>query len=257
MLVHPAAMQPLTHLQLAIWLLSPMLQALVAIVMVRKKLFREMPLFFTYTVCHSLSACILFLLLKTSWAAFFYSYWGSEIVDALLTFLVIQEVFSTVFRPYEAIRSLGIWLFRCLLLGLIAVTIVMAPGSAPSGFDRLVSSLFIVQRSILFVQAGLIFFLILSSRLFGLTWRNYVFGVALGFGAMACVAGLGVALRSRVPAPIDDWLVTVVPFGYIFGVAVWASYMLMPSSSQKVDRSEIDVSPLKGWNRALERMLDR
>jgi hypothetical protein len=257
MLVHPAAMQPLTHTQIAIWLLSPMLQAVVAVVMVRKNLFREMPLFFTYTLCHTIFACILFLLFKISWATFFYTYWGSEIVDALLTFFVIQEVFSTVFKPYEALRSLGIWLFRGSLLVLIAMAIVMGPGSGPFGFDRLVSSLFIVQRSILFVEAGLIFFLILSSRLFGVTWRNYVFGVALGFGAMACVAGLGVALRSRVPARFDDWLATVVPFGYIFGVTVWAYYMLMPSSSLDVDRSQIDGSPLKDWNRALEGLLDR
>jgi hypothetical protein len=250
-------MQSLTHTQIAIWLLSPILQAVIAVGMVRKNLFREMPLFFTYTVCHSIFACILFLLLKTSWTAFFYSYWGSEIVDALLTFLVIQEVFSTVFRPYEAIRSLGIWLFRGSLLVLIGVTIVMAPGSGPFGFDRLVSSLFIVQRSILFVQAGLILFLIVSSRLFGLTWRNYVFGVALGFGAMACVAGIGVALRSKVPAPFDGWLVTVVPFGYILGVAVWAYYILRPNSSSDVDHSQIDASPLKGWNHALEGLLDR
>jgi hypothetical protein len=250
-------MKPLTHLQVAIWFLSPILQVVIAGVMLRKRLFREMPLFFSYTVCHSIFAYILFVLLKTSWPAFFYGYWGSEVVDALLVFLVIQEIFSTVFKPYEALRSLGIWLFRGSLLVLIAVAILIAPNSGPSGFEKLVSSLFIVQRSILFVQAGLIFFLILTSRLFGLTWRNYVFGVALGFGALACVAGLGIALRSRVPARVDDWLETVVPFGYILGVAVWVYYMLMPSSTSEVDRSQIDASPLKAWNRALEGMLGR
>jgi hypothetical protein len=256
MLCHPAAMN-LTYTQLAIVFLSPMLQAAICVAMIRKKLFREMPLFLSYTIIHAVFAYVLFFTFKKSYTAYFFLYWSSEIVDALLTFLVIQEVFSTVFRPYEALRLLGIWLFRGSLLVLIAIAIVMAPGSQPFGFDKLVSSLIIVQRSILFVQAGLIFFLILSSRLFGLTWRTYVFGVALGFGAMACVTGLAVALRSRVPAPLNDWLATMVPFGYIVGVVVWTYYMLMPSSSLDVDRSQIDASPLKGWNHALGGLLNR
>jgi hypothetical protein len=257
MLQLPAAMQPLTHLQLAIWFLSPMLQAVVVVVMLRKKLFREMPLFFFYTIFHAVLACILFISFKISYPAYFYLYWGSEILDAFLTFLVIQEIFSTAFRPYKSLRSMGIWLFRGSLLALIAVAIMMAPGSEPFGVHRIIGAMIILQRSNLFVQAGLIFSLILSSRFLGLTWRNYVFGVALGFGAMACVTGLGVALQARLPAPFDEWCRTVIGFGYILGVGVWMYYMLMPSISQEVNRSQIDASPLKGWNRALEGMLDR
>src|SRR6266496_260249 len=109
-------MQPLTHLQMAIWIISPILIAGVAVGMARKSLIREMPLFFIYIIFHLVECIAAMIAWNVSYPAYFYTYWGAEIIDALLTLLVIQEVFGLVFQPYESLHSIGIKLFRGTLL---------------------------------------------------------------------------------------------------------------------------------------------
>jgi hypothetical protein len=226
--------------------------------MVRRKLVRELPVFFVYTIYHVAQYCAEMIAYKKSYAAYFYTYWTTEVIDALFVLLVLQEIFSQVFRPYEALRSVGVALFRGALLVLVAAGIVIALGvpRVVQYSDR-VNALVTVQRSTLFVQAGLILFLMLSSRLFGLAWRNYVFGISLGFGGMACVSGLGSAIASHVPPPFNDWFIQSIAYGFMVAIVVWFYYFVAPWSSLQVNRAEIDASPLSDWNLALERYLKR
>jgi len=258
MLQQPAAMKPLTHLEFAIWAIGSIMQASVAVGMIRKRLFREMPIFFCYTIFHVLQTYVAMLALRRSYATYFYVYWVSELFDALLTLLVLQEIFSSVFRPYESLRWLGAMIFRCTLLGLVGLAVAMSVGAQKAiAYSDRVNALITLQRSTLFVLAGAVLFLFLFSRLFGLTLRNYVFGIALGFGAIACITGAGQALRTHVPIPFDDWCRLAVEYGGTIGISVWVYYIMAPSSSLKIDKSQIDASPLKGWNRALGGMLER
>jgi hypothetical protein len=251
-------MDRFSQLQFAIGWMALALQACVAIVMVRRKLVRELPFFFAYTAYHVAQYCVETIAYKRSYAAYFYTYWATEIFDALLVLLVLQEVFGQVFRPYEALRSVGVALFRVGLLLLVVASIVIASGTPRvMQYSDRVNAFFAVQRSTLFVQAGLILFLILSSRFFGLGWRNHLFGISLGFGGMACVSGLGSALAPLMPPPLNDWFVQSIAYGFIVGIVVWFCYFIAPWSSSQVDRAQIDASPLKGWNRALDGMLNR
>jgi hypothetical protein len=247
----------LTHAQLTIWILSPILMTAVALGMVRKGLIREMPLFFAYIIFHILECIAATIAWNTSHVAYFYTYWVAEIIDALLTLMVIQEIWGLVLQPYEALRSIGMKLFRVMLLGLVVVAIIMAKGVGTFGVGKMVAALMMLQRSTQFIEAGMIIFLLVFSRLFGITWRNQVFGVALGFGAAACICGTALSLRTRVPEPYSLWAEAVLPFGFTIATVVWAYYMVMPSSSVEISTKQVDGSPLSGWNHALEGMLER
>jgi hypothetical protein len=247
----------LTHAQLTIWILSPILMTAVALGMARKGLIREMPLFFAYIVFHILECIAATIAWNTSYIAYFNTYWAAEVIDALWTLVVIQEISGLVLLPYEALRSIGMKLFRVTLLALVAVAIIMAKDVGTFGVHKMVAALMTLQKSTQFIEAGMIIFLAVFSRLFGITWRNYIFGVALGFGAAACICGTALALRTRVPEPYSLWAEAVLPFGFTIGTVVWAYYIVMPSSSVEISSRQIDASPLSGWNRALEGMLKR
>ena len=247
----------LTLAQLTIWILSPILMTAVAVGMFRKNLIREMPLFFGFIVFHILECIAATIAWKTSYVAYFYTYWSAEVIDALLTLLVIQEISGLVLLPYEALRSIGMKLFRVTLLGLVAVAIIMAKGVGTFGLQKMVAALMTVQRSTQFIEAGMIIFLLVFSRLFGITWRNYVFGVALGFGAAACICGTALTLRTRVPEPYSAWAEAVLPFGFTIGTVVWAYYIVVSSDSVQINTKQVDASPLSGWNHALEGILER
>jgi hypothetical protein len=251
-------MKPLTTLQLTMWWITFALQAGIAVGMLRRRLVREMPVFFGYTIFHLVQFFVEMAAYKTSYLAFFYVYWTTEIIDALLTFLIIQEIFGIVFRPYESLRRIGVVLFRCTLLLLIGVSILIASGgSRNTDFSARVHGLVAVQTGTLFVQAGMIFFLVLFSRLFGLSWRNYVFGISLGFGVMACISGVSASLVTHVPPRYTDWCRVLTGYGFTAGIAIWLYYIFAPNSSSEVIQTQIDGSPLKEWNHALQGILDR
>jgi hypothetical protein len=251
-------MKPFSPLQLAMWWLSFVLQVAIALGMFRRRLSREMPVFLGYTIFHLIQFVAEMVAYKTSYAVYFYVYWTTEVFDALITFLVIQEIFSIVFRPYEALRRAGVLLFRCTLLLLVGIAIVTAiGGSSNPGITARVHALNAIQRGTLFVQAGMFITLIIFSRAFGLTWRNYVFGISLGFGVMACVSGIPAALVTHVPPPYFDWFRAATGYGFFLAILVWVYYIVAPSSSVRVDNSQIDASPLKDWNRALEGLINR
>jgi hypothetical protein len=247
----------LTHAQLTIWILSPILMIAVAVGIVRKSLIRDMPLFFTFIIFHIMECVEATLAWNTSYIAYFYTYWVAEVIDALLTLLVLQEIAGLVLVPYEALRSVGMKLFRVVLLALVAVAIIMAKGAGTFGMSKMVAALMMLQRSTQFVEAGMIIFLVVFSRLFGITWRNYVFGVALGYGAAACICGTALTVRTRVPEPYSLWAEAVLPFGFTIATLVWAYYIVMPRSSVEISSTKIDTLPLSSWNRALEGMLER
>ena len=257
MLTHPAPMTPLTTLQLTIWRLAFLMLVTIAVGMYRRNLIRESPFFFGYIIFRIVQSFAEMIAYNTSYTAYFYVYWTTEVIDDFVTFLVIQEIFNIVFRPYESLRRVGVVLFRCTLLVLVIVAVATALGaSANPGITARVHALTTLQRSTLFAEAGLIVCLMLFSRLFGLTWRNYVFGISLGFGVTGCVSGIAAMLVVHVPQPYFDWCRVLIGYGSTMTEIVWLYYIVLRSRSLQVDESQIDASLLKGWNRALEGVLN-
>ncbi len=89
-------------------MLAPALQLTICVVMLRRKLIREFPCFFGYTMYHVFRYAALFTVrLTMPRAAYFDSYWLAQMISAILGFAVIHEIYQHVFRNYEALRTLG------------------------------------------------------------------------------------------------------------------------------------------------------
>jgi hypothetical protein len=106
------------------------------------------------------------------------------------------------------------------------------------------------------VQSGLLVLLFLFASYFGLTWRNYVFGIALGFGLIATVELLASALAAQSTS--FAWAVfDLVPrVAYVLGSIIWVAYLLSPEPA----RAELKTLPqhdLEKWNRELLQLLQR
>ena len=74
-------------------------------------------------------------------------------------------------------RWLFCWLPECGRLRL---------GSA-NQIDNITNGIYLVERSVRMMQCGLVFFMLLFSEYLGISRRNVVFGIAVGFGFFAAV----------------------------------------------------------------------
>lgn len=228
---------------------SFILQLATAVFMLRHKQVRTFPVFFAYTIFHLVQGILTFIVYRISYSAYFYETWTAEMLDIFFTFAVIQEVFVVTFQPYDALRRWGIRLYVTSIL-ILSITSVFMGIQHPEGYSPRVSALVTLDRSGSFVQVGLLLFLFIFCRLFGMTWRNYVFGIASGFVVMAALMTTGEAVRVLYGHVADPWLTISNAMAFTLAVAVWTYYFA--SAKSRVPLNHVPgTDKLIAWNRAL------
>jgi hypothetical protein len=239
-----------------IWVAGTLMQLVIALRMFTRRLYREFPVFFAYTVFHVMLSAILALSLHYSESLYFAAYWISMTVDAPLSLAVIQEIFSALFKPYPGLQKLGHLLFQWAVLLLIAVSVIAAVTAPGSDANRLAAGLAVMHRSLATVEAGLFVFLFLFCRFFGLNWRDYAFGIATGFGLFAAVFLGASALKTYFGALADPVYALVQTAAYDCATMIWLGYLLAPRRAVQTARSvpEMDVAR---WNEALMELIRR
>jgi hypothetical protein len=231
---------------LYLWCAQPILQSVVAVVLWRRKLHKQFPIFFLFLLAQVLNFAITFpLYLTGNLKIYFGFFWLGEAVNAFLGFKVIHEIFLDVFRPYHTLKDLGTLLFRWAGVVMLLVSVVVA-FSDSNDRSPLLHALTTLQRSVRIVQLGLILFLLLFSRFLGVSRKQVSFGISLGFGLFAGVELLLFALNSggfvsqRILNPIN--LVT-----YIVAICIWIGYSL----SRKAVRETANHLQTQRWEQGL------
>ena len=240
-----------------IWLTPTLVRAAIVVFMFRKRLYREFPAFFAYTVFHLLQTVVLLLLIERSPWGYFYTYWIGAIFSFALGFAVIYEILEQVLRPYKALWGLG----RRLFYGVGAVTILMgaaAAFNASSTLDHnaLMAGIFATMRGLRLVQCGLLVFVILFAAYFGISWRQRAFGIALGMGLFASVELAATAARSDVGWIGDGTYSLVTRVGHACATLIWAAYLLRPEPAP-LQAKRVPRHPVEEWNQALQELWQR
>jgi hypothetical protein len=212
-----------------LWCAQPILHSVVAVILWRRKLYKEFPAFFWYLVAQVPNFAITFpLFMSGNYQAYFFFYWIGEAVNAVLGFKVIHEIFVDVFRPYHTLKDLGTLLFKWAGVVMLLVSVVVAFSDS---FDQspLVHALTTLERSVRIVQLGLILFLLLFSRFLGVSRKQVAFGISLGFGLFAGVELLLLALNSGgfvKQGPMNQINMAT----YLVANFIWLAYSVSPKT---------------------------
>jgi hypothetical protein len=221
------------QIQLALWISQPILQAMIAVVVYRRRLHKDFPAFFSYTIAQIAIFAIEYPVSKlASEGVYFYVFWTAAAADVVFAFQIIHEVFVDIFRPYPALKDLGTALFKWAALVMILVSAVLM--SVSPGWDSpVIECILVVQRCIRVVQCGLVLFLLAFCKNLGVSWRRQSFGIAIGFGVISGVELLVLALYSG--SHLHGLLTNLVNMsGYSCGLAVWLSYSVLNRKSAAV-----------------------
>jgi hypothetical protein len=240
-----------------LWIAPHILLIAVAVLMIRRKVFKEFPAFLVYSIFEFVQFSVLFALIhlpSVSGQRYYDAYLVGVAVSAALRFGVIHEIFENVFRNYTALDQLRKVLFGWATVVLLLVAVATAT-FAPGENSRLIAAIYAIGRAVSIVQAGLIFFLFLFTRYFALTWRNYVFGIALGLGIFASVDLATSAIKTQLgPNPVADVLNMVSMATYHCSVLIWLFYLLAPEHETR-RINQLPSHDLQQWNNELQRLL--
>ncbi len=235
------------------WFASPVLLVGVLIGLYRRGLHRDYPFFFNYVVLQVISDPVLAVIQHSqSYAFYYYAYYFHIGLSVLLSFGVLQEIFTESFRPYEALRDLSIILFRWSALVVLLVGVMWAINTARSAnTDPLMDYVLLGERSVRLMQCGLVFFLLLFSEYLGIARRSLLFGISLGFGIYAAVNMLITTGATQHGAIQQTVLRQVNSGAYLLAVVIWLGYTLAAAPSKsKLDQESLLRS--EDWNSALQ-----
>jgi hypothetical protein len=231
------------------WVAGPALQVILLTFMVRRKLHTVFPRFFSYILFQVLKSGVLFLTYRYSQDNYFDVYWTGNAISVLLAVAVMDEILHHLFKRYGGIQTLGTMIFRwsCGLLLLLAIVgAVTSPDATP---DRVIDAVLYFERSLRLMQCGLFLLLMLLCRVLKDSWRQPVFGVALGFGVFASIELILVSVAIWRGGSADEMVSLVKSAAYNAVTLLWIGYLAQESEGEKVP--VLTMGPVSGMNLAL------
>src|SRR6201987_1671328 len=162
----------------------------VGVLIWKRGLSRQVPAFLVFAILSALGELAVFgadIAPFVSAPNFWRIDWANLLLESLLKFLVIGEIFSRVFTQYPSISRVSrvaVSVFGSALVLLAGLIAGFARGDNPT---LLISGVHLLEQAVFVIELGLILFLFLFATYFRLSWDRLSFGILLGFGISACV----------------------------------------------------------------------
>lgn len=212
------------YVDIALGLFPPVLQTWLAFLLVRRRAYKSFPFFFTYTVFAVVAELCKFAVAQysqhTLTLRYFYFYWGAEAIYAVLGFLAIHEVFRRVFENFNSLP----W-FKFLLplvgLGMLTISVLISIVHRAVETVPLLEGIYSLQIAVRCLQIGVFFLIFFLARAFELDYRQYAFGIAVGFGIAAAGILLGTLVRTGLGLKSLIFFQYGPIVAYCIAVTVW------------------------------------
>ena len=238
-----------------LWIAPHTLLLVVAAIMFQRRLYRKFPVFFAYTIYETIEFLLLFLAYISGASlgspVYRYIYVPTLLGSAALRFGIIQEIFNNVFHGYSRLTAIATISTRWVTGLLVVAAVCLVLYSSASAPDNLMVGVRLLERSVNIIQVGLLLFLFLFSRLFGLSWRSYTFGIAFGFALLASAQIIAWTLALTSPSENTKDLLDFLPTGgYHVCVLVWIGYLL--TAEKTVRPPAYHLPDIDRWTKELE-----
>jgi hypothetical protein len=183
--------------------------------------------------------------------------WASLIIDSVLKFIVIGEVFSRLLKNFPSISRLG----RTMVSGAGGLLVLLGTLFAALSHDNsrvvLISGFHLLAQTVFIVELGVVVVIFFFVKYFGLSWDRMSFGILLGFGLSSCeYLAVWAIVANGAPSAHGETLLSLVDMAtYHLCVLIWFYYLLVPQRVVGKAAVALPKHNLEVWNRELERLL--
>jgi hypothetical protein len=233
--------------------LSVLVLAVLAGIFLRRKLYRELPLFFAYIISASLIGVLRQITFHLGRSAYFYSYWLSDLTGSVIFLMAFYEVLlRRLFPRFYKVRFYRNLFPAIALLVLVAtISIALQAQNKGAAFQS-------ISRSLDFMRTAVLTFLMLLMVIMGRNWPRYDFGISLGFGIQAAVALTNSGVRAWMHHP-SAALDNLEFIAYNVACLVWLITFWKPERAFKASGADmVDVETLqqaRKWEETLKDFL--
>ena len=242
-----------------LWVAPNVFLLLLGFLLWRRGLHRQYPAFLAFAVIGGLEQLILYASDVIPWISaetFWHILWSGLLVEAVLKFVLIGELFAHIFGPYPSLAKLGKTLTRVVGVVLVFGAAAVAAFSPVSNSHLIVSGPHLLGQTVYAIESGLLLFIFVFSAYFHLRSNRIALGICLGLAISACVhlAAWAIAANntSKEASILLDFLKMAT---YHACVLIWFYYLLVPPKFATKSAVSIPEHNLEIWNRELERFL--
>src|SRR5271169_50132 len=173
-----------------LWVAPNLLLLILAVLLWRRRLHKQYPVFMVFAVVTAIEQMTVSAADVLPWVSP-YAWWrvfGSGLlVEALIKFALIGQIFGLMFGMYPSLAKLAKSLVSGAGVVLVLLAAVVAAYTPKNSSQWIVSDVHIFEQTIYMIECGLILFLFVFAAYFKLRWSQFSFGITLGLGISACV----------------------------------------------------------------------
>ena len=215
---------------------------LLAVIIYRRSLHREFPIFLIFAIVQGVTMLALYVLnvtLPLSWAPF---WWKANFVHLLievaLKFAVIGEIFSQLLKPFPALSKLGKLMVRIVGPALVLTATWIVALSRPSQFAPVIANSLRLDLADYVIQCGMLLCILLFAAYFHLAWGRLASGIALGLGLAGSVQlGTWAIWSNLAVSSHQRSMLDFVNMGvYHLSVLIWFYYVLTTPKVTRMDK---------------------
>src|SRR5271170_1068787 len=234
---------------------EPILCGMLLYLLIRSEAVRQFKFLFALLcvrlLCSSICLPMLFFAARgiekhLAYQTYFYVYWTSYALEAILSLLVIYSIFKLAMAPLKGLQTLGILVFRWVAAISVAVAIGVAVTPHLTGIHFMIAMITQLQQTSSILTLCLLLFVCFAIRPMGLSYNSRIFGVSLGLGMMATVSLIDAAWFAHSP---NMYSTISMINGLAVGVALlmWMAYFAFPEPKRRIIVLPT-TSPFLRWN---------
>jgi len=252
------AHSPLWHY---LWVAPNVLLLLLAGMLLRRGSYGQYPAFLVFTIVGGSAELVAYsadLAPGVTAEAWWRLLIMALLIEALLKFAVLGEIFNRTFHVYESlvrVAKIAVRILGALLLFAAAIAAAYAP---PDGRFGIIARAHLLQQTTYVVETGMLLFVFAFAAYFHIRLKRCFFGIALGLSISSCVhlAVWALIANGGLSNPVRERLEFLNMGAYHVAVLVWIYYLLVPPT---IEQGGKPLRPpdgnVSGWNRELERLI--
>jgi hypothetical protein len=235
--------------------IEPILCGMLVYLLVRAKAIRQFAYLFALLCVRLACSFICIPLLAFSgrgierhlaYQVYFYVYWASYALEAVLSLLVIYSIFKLAMAPLKGLQTLGMLVFRWVAAISVAIAIGVALTPHISGIKFMVAMITQLQQTSSILTLCLLLFVCFAIRPMGLSFNSRIFGVSLGLGVLATVNLVNAAWLAHSPNMYSTLsLLNALAVGLT--LLTWTAYFAFPEPKRRIIVLPT-TSPFLRWN---------
>lgn len=240
------------------WVAALVLQATLVAVLVAKRMWRRFPIFFVYSTVSFGFDLVLYSVYHSALSRQIYisTYWVSEGLGLILGLALVYEIFNHLFTPYPALRKLATQIFYGAVTFLLILGCVVIYAQPLGQQSHIQAAFLVVEQAARILEVGLLLFLFLCASAFGLHWRQYAFGMALGLGVFVTVELVALTMRIQFGITANSIFNMIRSVSFNSSLLIWIAYILAPELATQP--SEVPKrAQLEQWNKAVMELIYR